>query len=382
MLGCIVFGTTTLPAYTVNIRDNSSLIGFFAIEHQPQNERVFRWAMPDARIIVPHRLVGLVMIDYVATTAQQPTTLVLTSNQHPIATHVVQPGQFRIYHILANIPWQSANSNTHITLNSEHVVLDNERTLTVAMSQFRIHAATRLGIPNITLWPVIAIVLLTIVSSYVWKQTPRTIISLYTCHSISMLLIWWLLGVPHWLLPWYGLGVAAYAVTPWIADRLNLATPLTETPAPHRYRSDIDGLRAMAVLAVVIYHFFPTQLPGGYVGVDVFFVISGYLITQIILGKLVTQQWSIADFYVRRIRRILPAVTVMLLMTIGVGWVFFAATEWQELGRHVVAGVGFLRIFCSTRTSTISTLISPTNHYSISGRWESKSSFILAGSSP
>jgi peptidoglycan/LPS O-acetylase OafA/YrhL len=341
-LGCVLFGTTTLPPYTVNIRDNNSMIGFFAIERQPQRERVFRWAMPDAQIIVPHRLVGLVMIDYVATTAQQPSTLVLTSNQQPIATHVVQPNQFRIYHILGNIPWQSANSTTHITLNSDRVVLDNERTLTVAMSQFRIHAATRLGMPNMTLWPVIAIVLLTIVSSYAWKQTPRTIISLYTCHSVSMLLIWWLLGLPHWVLPWYAFGVAAYAVTPWITNRLNLATPLTETPPPHQYRSDIDGLRALAVLAVVIYHFFPAQLPGGYVGVDVFFVISGYLITQIILGKLVTQQWSIVDFYVRRIRRILPAVTVMLVVTIGTGWLFFAATEWQELGRHVVAGVGFL----------------------------------------
>ena len=340
-LGCIVFGTTTLPPYTVNIRDSSSLIGFFAIEYQQQSERVFRWAMPDAQIIVPQRLVGLVMIDYVATTAQQPTTLVLTSNQQPIATHVVQPDQFRIYHILANIPWQSTNSNTQITLNSNHVVQDSERTLTVAMSQFRIHAPTHYGLPNLTAWPIIAIVLLTIVSRYGWTQTPRTIISLYTCHSISMLLIWWYGGLPHWGLPWYVLGVAAYAVIPWITERLQLATPLTATPPPHHYRSDIDGLRALAVLAVVIYHFFPAQLPGGYVGVDVFFVISGYLITQIILSKLVTQQWSITDFYVRRIRRILPAVTVMLLMTIGVGWLFFAGTEWQELGRHIVAGVGF-----------------------------------------
>ena len=340
-LGCILFGTTTLPRYTLNIRDNNSLVGFFAIERQPQPERVFRWAMPDAHINVPYRLVGLVMIDYVATTAQQPTTLTLTSNQQVIASHVVQPGQFRVYHILANIPWQSRNSTTHITLNSDRVVLDNERTLTVALSQFRIHAPTHYGLPNSTAWPIIAIVLLTIVSRYGWTQTPRTIIALYACHSISMLLIWWYGGLPHWGLPWYVLGVAAYAAIPWITERLQLATPITETPPPHQYRSDIDGLRAIAVLAVVIYHFFPNQLPGGYVGVDVFFVISGYLITQIILGKLVTQQWSIADFYVRRIRRILPAVTAMLVVTIGMGWLFFAGAEWQELGRHVAAGVGF-----------------------------------------
>jgi peptidoglycan/LPS O-acetylase OafA/YrhL len=61
-------------------------------------------------------------------------------------------------------------------------------------------------------------------------------------------------------------------------------------------------------------------------------VISGYLITQIILDKLRAQQWSIADFKVRRIRRILPAVTVMLIVTIGVSWLFFAEAEWQQLG--------------------------------------------------
>ena len=83
----MLFGTTTLPPYTVNIRDNNSVSGFFAIERQPQPERVFRWAMPDAHINVPYRLVGLVMLDYVATTAQQPTTLTLTSNQQAIARH-------------------------------------------------------------------------------------------------------------------------------------------------------------------------------------------------------------------------------------------------------------------------------------------------------
>jgi peptidoglycan/LPS O-acetylase OafA/YrhL len=340
-LGCIVFGTTTRHLYSVNIRDNSSLIDFFGIEHQPQSERVFRWAMPDAQIIVPQRFVGLVMIDYVATTAQQPTTLKLTHNQQTIASHVVQPGQFRVYHILGNISWQPDNTQTQITLHSTNVSSDNERTLTVAISQFRIYPYTPYMLPNITLWPVVAIVLLTITSSISWRHTPRALMALYTCHSASLVLIWWLVGLPHWVLPWYALAVAAYAAIPWITHRLQLATLQFGTPPPHTYRSDIDGLRAIAVLAVVLYHFFPAQLPGGYVGVDVFFVISGYLITQIILGKLVTQQWSIVDFYVRRIRRILPAVTVMLVVTIGMGWLFFAGAEWQQLGQHVAAGVGF-----------------------------------------
>ncbi|MCX6014453.1 MAG: SGNH hydrolase domain-containing protein [Chloroflexales bacterium] len=193
---------------------------------------MFRWAMPDAQIIVPHRLVGLVMIDYMATAAKQLTTIILTSNQQVIARHVVQPGQFRVYHILANIPWQSTNSTTQITVNGDHIIHDSERTQTVALSQFRIHAPTHYGVPNSTAWPIIAIVLITIVSSYGWTQTPRTIISLYSCHTINMLLIWWYSGLPHWGLPWYVLAVAAYAVIPWITERLQLATPLTATP-PH-----------------------------------------------------------------------------------------------------------------------------------------------------
>ena len=341
VLGCVLFGTAMRHPYTVNIRDNSSVVDFFAIEHQQQSERVFRWAMPDAKIIVPQRFVGLVLIEYVATTTQQPITLVLTTNQQTIASHVVQPDQFRVYHILGNIPWQTANTQTPITLHSTTVNHDNERTLTVAISQFRIQAYTPYMLPNITLWPIIAIVLLTILSSIGWRHSPRAIIALYTCHSFSLLIIWWFLGLPHWVMPWYALAVAAYAVLPWVTQRLQLATSQYVSVHPHAYRSDIDGLRAIAVLAVVLYHFFPTQVPGGYVGVDVFFVISGYLITQIILGKLVTQQWSIVDFYVRRIRRILPAVTVMLIATIGVGWLFFASTEWQQLGQHVAAGVGF-----------------------------------------
>ena len=74
------------------------------------------------------------------------------------------------------------------------------------------------------------------------------------------------------------------------------------------YRSDIDGLRAVSIIAVVGYHAFPWLVPGGFVGVDIFFVISGFLITQIILGRLAKNSFSILDFYRRRIRRIFPAL--------------------------------------------------------------------------
>lgn len=74
-----------------------------------------------------------------------------------------------------------------------------------------------------------------------------------------------------------------------------------------QYRPEIDGLRALAVLPVVIFHASPNLLPGGFIGVDIFFVISGFLITRIIANEIETGQFSLLRFYERRVRRILPA---------------------------------------------------------------------------
>src|SRR6202035_4895009 len=87
-------------------------------------------------------------------------------------------------------------------------------------------------------------------------------------------------------------------------------------PPPYRrqtYRPDIDGLRAIAVLAVVAFHFNVGPVPGGFTGVDIFFVISGYLITGNILDNLRAGSFTFSDFYQRRIRRIFPALLVVLL---------------------------------------------------------------------
>src|SRR5258708_38819970 len=86
------------------------------------------------------------------------------------------------------------------------------------------------------------------------------------------------------------------------------------------YRPDIDGLRAVSIILVVAYHAQPWLVSGGFVGVDVFFVISGFLITQIILKELVSGNFLWMQFYSRRIRRIFPALVVVLLVTYLVGW--------------------------------------------------------------
>lgn len=94
------------------------------------------------------------------------------------------------------------------------------------------------------------------------------------------------------------------------------------------YRPDIDGLRAIAVLSVVVHHFWPEMLTGGYVGVDVFFVISGFLITKIIHREITESRFRFADFYDRRIRRIFPALFTMLGVTLVVGWFLMLPSDY------------------------------------------------------
>ena len=108
------------------------------------------------------------------------------------------------------------------------------------------------------------------------------------------------------------------------------------------YRADIDGLRAVAVLFVLVFHASPNLLRGGFIGVDVFFVISGYLISSILFRSLMTDRFSYADFYIRRIRRIFPALVTVLLCTMAAGSLVLFPDELRQLGKHVVAGAGFV----------------------------------------
>ena len=116
------------------------------------------------------------------------------------------------------------------------------------------------------------------------------------------------------------------------------------------YRPDIDGMRALAVLAVVVYHYSPSNLPGGFIGVDIFFVISGYLITGILVkateeGEFPTFGALLADFYQRRIRRIFPSLIVVLLACLVIGWLVLFSSEYQRLGKYVAAGAGYVENF-------------------------------------
>lgn len=112
-----------------------------------------------------------------------------------------------------------------------------------------------------------------------------------------------------------------------------------------KYRPDIDGLRAIAVLSVLGFHAFPDVFPSGFIGVDIFFVISGYLISSIIFENLDHGSFSFAQFYGRRIKRIFPALTVVLLSCLVFGWFGLLADEFKQLGKHIAAGAAFVSNF-------------------------------------
>ena len=120
---------------------------------------------------------------------------------------------------------------------------------------------------------------------------------------------------------------------------------MSHSPHPDHYRPDIDGLRAIAVSAVVIHHAFPEWFPGGFIGVDIFFVISGYLISSIILANLARNRFSFADFYARRVKRIFPALFLVLAFTLVYGWFVLLPLEYKAVGKHAVAGSFFVSNF-------------------------------------
>jgi peptidoglycan/LPS O-acetylase OafA/YrhL len=101
-------------------------------------------------------------------------------------------------------------------------------------------------------------------------------------------------------------------------------------------------LRALAILFVVIYHAFPSVTTGGFIGVDVFFVISGFLISKIIYTELETNSFSFIQFYIRRIKRIFPALFVVLTFCFVFGWFNLLADEFAQLGIHLAGGAGFV----------------------------------------
>ena len=112
-----------------------------------------------------------------------------------------------------------------------------------------------------------------------------------------------------------------------------------------RYEKHIDGLRALAVLLVVINHLSPGRVPGGFIGVDIFFVISGYLISSSIFYQLHAGEFRFGDFYWRRAKRLGPALVVVLAGSLLLGWFILFPLEYANLAKHAVGGIAFVSNF-------------------------------------
>lgn len=108
------------------------------------------------------------------------------------------------------------------------------------------------------------------------------------------------------------------------------------------YRADVDGLRALAIIPVLLFHAFPSAVPGGFVGVDIFFVISGFLISSIIFRGLQRERFSFAGFYANRIKRIFPALLLVLVVCTVFGWFSLLPDEYAQLGKHIFGGAGYV----------------------------------------
>ena len=126
---------------------------------------------------------------------------------------------------------------------------------------------------------------------------------------------------------WLGLGSATDAVV--ISNGMEPMTART-------YRADVDGLRAVAIVLVVLFHA-SSRCPGGFVGVDVFFVISGFLITGLLLDEQCREEFRLVDFWIRRVRRLLPAATLMVLATLVAGFFVMLPDDYEDLAKSAIA---------------------------------------------
>jgi len=141
------------------------------------------------------------------------------------------------------------------------------------------------------------------------------------------------------------------------------------------YIPEIDGLRAIAVISVILFHadfeIFNINFKGGYLGVDIFFVISGYLITKLIILEQKNQQFSFSNFYLRRARRILPALFLVAVISYPFALFFFLPSPFLEYIGSLISGIFLVQIFFSILVKSIIMLYQVhISHYFITGLFQ------------
>ena len=329
----LVFAGNMPSTFDVTLPE-ANVENMYAPEQRDVAPFTFRWGAQDATFIFQRQSSGLQIMTFTATTPT-PNSLVTWRTQGvDIGTFAIADGIFRRYAMLARFP--VSVDKTIVVAHSDRVS-HIERELAIGVSAISLYALSPLVLPA-TIYVLLMVYTVIVVS--VWRMALSMTIG---CYLLSVIYVWWTIygngGVSEsWL---YGYMVAVAMVVVLGSWRSTTVAPPIAFVATV-YRPDIDGLRAIAVGAVVLYHFFPDNVTNGYVGVDVFFVISGYLISQILFRNFATNTFSLRDFYARRVRRIFPALTIMLIVVISIGAVMLFPEEYQQLGWHVGAGTGFV----------------------------------------
>ena len=148
-------------------------------------------------------------------------------------------------------------------------------------------------------------------------------------------------------------------------DAAPFVPPVSDYNQRPTYRRDIDGLRALAILSVIAYHLSSELVPGGFLGVDIFFVISGFLISTIIFKSLNNNGFSFIEFYAHRIRRIFPALILVVGFSFSVGWHAMLPNEFVLFGKHIIASICFFenyRLWQEAGYFDIATSLKPLMH--------------------
>ena len=298
---------------------------------------MFRWAAQDATITLPHPSQGLQIMTFTATTPLPDSLVTFRTQDMNIGTYAITNGLFRRYMVLAQ--FSPTSTETTMIMHSNHL-FQYGRELAIGISTISLHAISLLTWPS-TIY--VLLVIYTVVVVSVWRiSLPMTI----GCYVLSVIYVCWVLYgnssvTESWM---YGYMVAVAMIVALVSlYSTSVAPPISFEAIT--YRPDIDGLRAIAVGAVVLYHFFPANVINGYIGVDVFFVISGYLISQILLRNFATNTFTFRDFYARRVRRIFPALTIMMVIVLIIGSLVLFPDEFQQLGMHMGEGTGFILNF-------------------------------------
>ena len=303
----------------------------YRVEERDTEPYKFRWLAQETEISLPQASSGKQVIRMMATVPLPSSRITIYfNNQNPI-TFPVQPGIFRRYEYLVDVP--RGSDITQLRFHSNNVS-QYGRELSIGLTKILMTPLIPYHIPRTS---ILLLMLYTTIVVFVWRMEWHSVLLFYVV-SIGFLSY----ATTHTYSndSWYYTYLVAFGLGGIIIGRSKPAKREDPLIAP-AYRRDVDGLRAIAIIAVVVYHSFPTLMPNGNIGVDIFFVISGYLISQLLIRQFVKNTFSFKDFYNRRIRRIFPALMIVLFVVSGMGALFLFPNEYRQLGRHIGAGAGF-----------------------------------------